>query len=250
MRSHRHAHFQRRGIDGFHVRALLEEHLRLRRVGRHHAVAHKAVAIANQHGLLADELAHGHAGGERPVAGLCGADVLQELHDVGRGEEVAAHDAGRVLQHRGDLVDVQAAGVRPEEGVRPAVLLQVAEDLLLELHDLGHGLNDRIDVRQVLVTDRRLDEPHEPLEIRLRDLALLSLRLPQRPDLLHAVVEPLLLRVLEDHGDALLREAHRDAPAHQPSAQDADLLQRRRGCRDAGDLGCGPLREEQVPQCL
>mmetsp|Transcript_130661 Transcript_130661/g.419034 ORF Transcript_130661/g.419034 Transcript_130661/m.419034 type:complete len:676 (+) Transcript_130661:390-2417(+) len=245
---HGHAEALGHPIDLLDGGAVLEELLGLGGVRREHAVAHKTVAIADQDGLLANHLTHGHAGGDRLLAGFGRLHVLQELHHVGRREEVRAHASARILELGGDLVDVQTAGVRADEGVRLRALVQGLKDFLLQGHDLGNGLNDDVAIHEVVVVERRLDEPHVALGLLLRQAPALDLAHPDGGDVLHAAVQPLLLGILEDDRDTLLDEADGDAAAHEPGANDADLLDGRRLRRQSRDLVGHALREEEVPQ--
>mmetsp|Transcript_99703 Transcript_99703/g.259924 ORF Transcript_99703/g.259924 Transcript_99703/m.259924 type:complete len:478 (+) Transcript_99703:1219-2652(+) len=181
---------------------------------------------------------------------MFGSDVLEQLHNVGGREEVAAHHPRGVLQHGGDVVDVEATGVGAYEGVWAHVLLHVQEHLLLEIHDLWHRLDHHVNIGEVLVLERRLDEVYQLLELVLRNLAPLRLGPPEPLDLLEPVAQPLLLGVLQHHRHALLREAHGDAAAHQPRAQDADLLDGGWLGGEARHLLGGPFREEEVLQRL
>ena len=70
----------------------------LGRVRREHAIADESRAIANEDSLLADELAHRHAGGNGLRRGLRNLDVLKELHDVRRAEEMRTLCPRRVLE--------------------------------------------------------------------------------------------------------------------------------------------------------
>mmetsp|Transcript_104411 Transcript_104411/g.300528 ORF Transcript_104411/g.300528 Transcript_104411/m.300528 type:complete len:659 (+) Transcript_104411:466-2442(+) len=247
-RTHRHAEVLRHALQLLHGSALLEERAGLRRIRRQHPIPHEAVAIADQDGLLVEQLPEGHACRDRLVAGLGRPDVLEELHHMRRREEVGAHAPARVLEHGGDVVDVQAAGVRADQGVGLRVLVQREEDLLLQVHDLRDGLDDEVAILELTVVQRGLDLRQILLGLRLRQATALHLAHPNARDRLHARIEPFLLRVLQHHLHALLHTTDRDAAAHQPGAQDSHLLQRSRRRLQAGDLRGHALREEEVPQ--
>jgi hypothetical protein len=57
---------------------------------------------------------------------------------------VHADDALGVLGRDGDLGDRQRRGVRREDRVGGDDLVEPAEDLLLEVQVLGHGLDDEL----------------------------------------------------------------------------------------------------------
>ena len=81
---------------------------------------------------------------------LGGAHDLEQLHHVGRREEVQAdHVCGRLVT-RGDLVDVERRGVGGEDRAGLADAVELGEDLLLDVHVLEHGLDDEVAVGEVL----------------------------------------------------------------------------------------------------
>mmetsp|Transcript_11728 Transcript_11728/g.31658 ORF Transcript_11728/g.31658 Transcript_11728/m.31658 type:complete len:292 (-) Transcript_11728:681-1556(-) len=220
----------------------------LRGIGREHAVPDEAVAVADQDGLLAEELAERHAGRDRLLARLGRSDVLEQLHHVGGREKVRPHAAAWVPEGRGNVINVQATRVRAYERVWLCVPVQSLEDFLLQGHDLGHRLDDNVAVRKVLVGQGRLDKSHVLLGLRLGQAASLDLTTPGANYILHARVEPLLLGVLEDNRKALLSAADRNPTAHQASTEDADLSNRSRWRLDARDLARHALGEEEVAQ--
>jgi hypothetical protein len=76
---------------------------------------------------------------------LARAHDLQQLHDVGRREEVQADHAF------GTLVEAAISSMsRPEvlvARIAPGLaIVQLAEDLLLDLHQLEHRLDDQVAV--------------------------------------------------------------------------------------------------------
>mmetsp|Transcript_48779 Transcript_48779/g.130929 ORF Transcript_48779/g.130929 Transcript_48779/m.130929 type:complete len:400 (-) Transcript_48779:383-1582(-) len=157
-RSHGHAELFGNTLHLLDRGTLLDNLLGFRSVGSDHAVADEAIAIADEHGLLAQQLAHGHACSDGLFAGLCSAHILEKLHDVGWREKVRAHAPGGVLECGGDFVDIEAACVRANQSARLRVLVQFQEHLLLQGHDLGDGLNDEIAVGEVLKLEGWLDE--------------------------------------------------------------------------------------------
>lgn len=79
---------------------------------------------------------------EDVVGGDDGADDLDELLHRGGVEEVHADDALGVLRRDGDLGDRQGRGVRREDRVGGDHLVDLAEQFLLEVQVLRHGLDD------------------------------------------------------------------------------------------------------------
>jgi hypothetical protein len=77
------------------------------------------VADADHHRHLADLLGEVEHRGEHIGACLPAAHDLQQLHDIGRREEMHAEHILRSRRCRGDLVDVEIGGVAGEDRARP-----------------------------------------------------------------------------------------------------------------------------------
>src|SRR5690606_12769206 len=104
----------------------------------------------------------GHALEHRRVR-LLAADDLEEVHvahgveEVGDAEALAERGAA-ALQH---VLDLEAGGVRGDDGARLDELLQLGEELLLGLELLDDDLDDPVALlypREVLVDAAGLDE--------------------------------------------------------------------------------------------
>src|SRR5881409_1265422 len=130
-------------------RALENEPLRLLAALVEHAVADEAIADADQHRDLADAPADAHRRRDHGLRRLGAAHDLEELHDVGGGEEVHADDALRPRGRPRDLVDVERRGVGGEHRVGLADLVELREDVFFN----RHLLEDRLD-HDVGVGDR------------------------------------------------------------------------------------------------
>jgi hypothetical protein len=83
-----------------------------------HAVADEAVADARPARRPCRSSWRSASRGEHGSGGLVAAHDFQQLHDVGRREEVHADHASGTLGRRGDLVDVQRRGVGGEDRAR------------------------------------------------------------------------------------------------------------------------------------
>src|SRR5690606_19014322 len=90
-----------------------------------HAVADEAGADAGEGRDLADLLGQIHRRGDDFIRRVFGADDFEQLHHVGRREEVQAYDVLRTLGDRGDLVDVEVGGVGGEDGAGLRDLVEV-----------------------------------------------------------------------------------------------------------------------------
>jgi hypothetical protein len=112
-----------------------------------------------------------------------------------------------------------------------SISVKLGEDRLLDLHALGDGLDDEVDVAEGRVLGRALDQADDAIDLRrgllLGQLALLdqAADLPGRDvaGLGQAGVDELLLDVLEHDGDAGRGDRLRDLPAHRPGADDGGL---------------------------
>ena len=104
-------------------------------------VADRHVDLAQPRGQRLDVLDDGRLGDD-------GAHDLDQLHDRRRVEEVHPDDLARPPGDHRELGDRQARGVGRQDRVRRADLVQLREDLGLELHALGHGLDDQLGARR------------------------------------------------------------------------------------------------------
>lgn len=120
------------------------------------AVGQEARRVGRHRGDLAHALAESDGGLEGLLAGLQAADDLDALLHRHGVHEVRGDDAGRGRGvggirggGRGDLGDGDGGRVGGEDGVRGADLGELAEDVELELGDLGDGLDDEVDRREI-----------------------------------------------------------------------------------------------------
>ena len=87
-------------------------------------------------GDLLDLLGELHRGHQHVGRRLRAAHDLQQLHHVGRREEVHADHVAGPRDARRDLVDVEVGGVGGEDRARLGDLVEPAEHLLLHVHIL------------------------------------------------------------------------------------------------------------------
>ncbi len=95
-----------------------------------------------------------HAGRQHIVRRLFRAHDFQQLHDVGRTEEVQTDDILRSLRRCRDRVDVLVGGVRCEDRARLTRLIEAREDRLLELGILEYRFDDEIGIGQRRIVGR------------------------------------------------------------------------------------------------
>ena len=181
--------------------------------------------------LLLDRLGEVVGGGGGLARGVLADDHLDQRHHRGRVEEVEADDlvgAQRRFPHLGDR---ERGGVRGEDRVPRRGGVELAEDRLLDLHLLGHRLDDEVDVGEVLVAGRAGDQPHhlgEPgVGLLLGQLLLLDqaaeLALGHRARLLDGGVDELLVDVLDYDGDVGGGDRLGDLASHGAAADDGGL---------------------------
>ena len=108
--------------------------------------------------------------------------------------------------------------MRPADGVQPG------EGLVLEGLVLRDRLDDEIAVLEVLELDRALDPPERLVLGASLHLRLGHLRLQALADTRETLVEETLIGFDHDGGEPRLCRDLRDAGAHEPAADDADLL--------------------------
>ncbi len=154
----------------------------------------------------------------------------------------------RPLRGCGDLVDVEVGGVGRQDRAGLADRVELAEDLLLDRHQLEHGLDDEVAILQVAELQRAGQKPHPLLDVLLAHAAFLGRRLVVLADGLEAALQRLGLGLDHRHRQAGVEEVHGDAAAHRAGADDADALHRQglRILRHVGDAGGLPLGEEHV----
>ncbi len=246
--AHRHAEIDMDLVDLLRRGAFHQQLHRLDLARHQHAVADEAVADARDHRDLPDLLRQRHDGREHVVGGLRAADDLEQLHHVRGREEVHAEHVARPRDARGDLVDVEVGGVGGEDRAGFGDPVELAEDLLLDVHALIDRLDDQVAVGQLGEIERRLEQPHRALDLARRDAAARGARLVVLAHRGGAAVERLLRHLDDRHRHARREEVHRDAAAHRPRTDHADAVDRaqRDILGNAVDLRCLALGEEDV----
>ena len=106
------------------------------------AVDQEARSVRRVDDALAHGLAAGARDGESARGGLGAGDHLQQCHQRRRVEEVHAHDPLGMLRGGGQGGHEQRRRVARQDAVAGDDLRQPAEQLVLELHALGGGLDD------------------------------------------------------------------------------------------------------------
>ena len=151
---------------------------------------------------------------------------------------------------RGNLVHVEIAGVGRQDRARLHDGIELAEHLLLDVHQLEHRLDHQVAIGEVRIVERAGEIAHRGVDLLLGNTALLGGILVIAADDAHAAVERVLLHLDHGDGDARGQEVHRDAAAHRARADYADLA-------DGQDLGVlgqivdllrGAFGEEHVAQ--
>src|SRR6185503_298786 len=213
-RTHREAEIGEDLVPLVGQRALQDELLGLAPALVEHAIAHEAVADADQHRHLGDAAAHAHRGGDHILGRLLAADDLEQAHHVGGAEEVHADDVVGPFRRGGDLVHVEGGGVGGEHRARLADLVDLGEDLLFDRHLLEHRLDHDVGVGDLRPVGGAGDEAHALLDVLRGEAAARGGGLV----VLAHHAEAAVVRLLGDRDhrdrDARVREVHRDAAAH------------------------------------
>ena len=95
--------------------------------------------------------------GQRLVAGLLAEDDFRQHHLLDRREEVDADELGRALRVLRKAGDRQGRGVGGEDGVFGSTASTFSITSFLTCAVLEHGLDDELDVLQVVIIGRRGD---------------------------------------------------------------------------------------------
>src|SRR3954454_21965833 len=192
------------------------------------AVDDEAGDLAAADGRLADRLREVGGGLERVLGRGLALDDLDQAHHRRRPEEVEAHDLLGTQRRVCHLGDREAGGVGGEDRVAGRGGIEVGEDLLLDVHPLGNGLDHEVDITEFVVGGRSRDPPEDLADLLvgllLGALLLLDLRtgldLRDLFGLLKALVDELLVDVLEDYGYARGADDLGDLSAHRPRSDD------------------------------
>ena len=159
-----------------------------------------------------------------------------------------AHDVLRARSDGGDLVDVEIRRVGREDRAGFADRVELGEDLLLHVHVLENRLDDEVAIGERVQFQGRRQRAHRLPHLFGGHAALGGGRLVVLEHDARAAVERILLRLDDDDRDARRQEVHRDAAAHRPRADNADLgdLAWLHVLGDAFDLRRLALGEEEI----
>ncbi|MPM82733.1 hypothetical protein SDC9_129795 [bioreactor metagenome] len=143
-RAHREAECLHGGIDLRYRGPLFKQKSRFSPVTGQHAVSHKAFTNAHQHGDLADGHGHLHAARDDCVAGALSTHHFQQLHHIGRTEEMQADDIFGSLGRSSNLVDVQPRCIGGKNRTLFADPVEQHEHIALDSHIFENGFYDQI----------------------------------------------------------------------------------------------------------
>src|SRR4051794_19458102 len=177
---------------------------------------------------LADRLREVGRGLERVLRRRVPRNHLDQAHHRRGPEEVEADHLLRTQRGVADLGDREARRVGREDRVPGGGGIQVGEDLLLDVHSFRDRLDDEVDIAELVVGGRSGDAPQDRgdllVGLLLGDLLLLDLRsgldLRYLFGLLQALVDELLVDVLEDYGNAGRADDLGDLATHRAGSDD------------------------------
>ncbi len=227
-RADRHPELGERVVDLRHGGALFEQQIRLAHVVRDHPVGDEPETVADHHADLAELLRQRQRGRDRLLARLFAADDLQQLHHVGRAEEVVADHLARTAAGLRELVDVQRRGVRGQDAGRLRDPRQLRERRLLQIHVLEHGFDDDVGLIEAVVGGGRRDERHRARHGVGGHAALRHGRFVILADGRHAALHRGIVHVLQQHGNAGVGVGHGNAAAHRARADHGRARDRHR----------------------
>mmetsp|Transcript_156877 Transcript_156877/g.273035 ORF Transcript_156877/g.273035 Transcript_156877/m.273035 type:complete len:211 (-) Transcript_156877:202-834(-) len=148
--THAHTELHKSTVDFFRGQAQAEQLMTPGIVVNHQSVANKAPAIAYKDARLANLLAPMHHRGNGDLRGLATLHIFQQLHDICWREEMCSHDLVRAACSRCNLVNAEERCIAAQEGGRFADLVELAKDILLDVHRLKDSLHNQITISDVL----------------------------------------------------------------------------------------------------
>ena len=192
--------------------------------GAHDAVGDEHGHVGDGDELLAEALGDGLAGLDGVGRGVIGVDDLHQLHGGHGAEEVHAQELLGTQRSGGQLGDAQGGGVGDENGFGLHDGSQLGEGVLLQLHILDHGLENDVDVGQVVQVGGGLQAAQHLGLLFLGDLALGDLLVKALLDAGDALLQGGGPVVVENHVVAALESDLGDAAAHQAGAVHTNSL--------------------------
>ena len=212
-----------------------------------HPVADEAVAVSGDDADLSQLLGDRERARDRLGRGVRAAHDLEQLHHVGRAEEMRPDHVLRALRDGRDRVDVEGRSVRREERARARDAVEAAEHVLLDVHLFEHRFDHEIDVGGRLERGSVCDPRQPRVHLVLRQLALALCRRVVAGDDPARPFDGLGLQIDEGDPNPGVGAGHRDPGPHRAAA-DHRRGPHRRGRSDApvGELRGLALGEEQV----
>ncbi len=215
-----------------------------------HAVADEAVAVAHQNADFLDALGQRHGCGFDFIRGLFAADDLQQLHDVGRAEEMQADHIFRAFGRGGNLVNVQGRRVGGQDCTRLTLLVQLAEDALFDIHPLEYGFDHQVHIGEIVIGERAVDQAHALFHLLHGQAAFFGGVFVVATDDGKTLVQGFLLHFRNGDRNANVGEVHGDTATHGACANNANGFDLPYRCvlGQPGNLGNFTLGKERVDQ--
>src|SRR5215471_1471443 len=189
----------------------------------------KADAVVDDDHRLALLPSHVDTGGDHPVRRLRRGDDLQQRHLWNWAEVVHSDHVLRPLCPFRDLGDRQRRGIRGEDAIIPGDRLHVAQHVLLEAQVLEDRLDDQVRVAKALQIGAAGDQGHLRRCLASGDRTLLYPLVQNAAHGFECAADARVVLLLDPNRNAHVRRSHvRNAAAHQPAAENADLLYRPR----------------------
>ena len=193
------------------------------RYGNKQQVGDETGPVPARDGRLAETLGEPTSRLEDVLLRGDGMDELDELHHLGRVEEVEPDHARRTFRGDGHVDDRQRRGVGRKDGLLAEDPVEGLEDFLLQLEVLGHSLEDELAIAEVGEFGGGRDASEELIGLGLLHLAALDRPADAVLDALQPGGDGLVRYLVEDDVEPGLRTDLADAGTHGPAPHDSNL---------------------------
>ena len=211
----------------------------------------ETAGVGNDNRNLADCNSEVQRSGEDCRIGVVAGDDLNQLHLVHRGEEVQADEVLLTLDVGSQLGDRKGGGVGAQDAGLRNCSLDLGVNLVLEVGVLEDGLDDQVDIGQIVVGLGRLDAVQQCCGLLLSGATALESLGLQALGVGLAALGVLQGNVLQDNFHASLCTHVCNTCAHHAGADNGNLLElalRVRGAVSLQRTGAAALSVVEVEE--
>ncbi len=198
------------------------------------AIADETIADPGAHRHLAQALGQFESGGHHIGGDLARHHDFQQLHHIGRREEMQADHVRRTGDAGGNRVDVEVGRVGRQHGTGFANAVQFGEDGLLHRQIFEDGFDHHIGGGQVFITGAALQARQYGVAGFLRETALGHLGVVNFFHMAASACERFVVTFNHGHRQTGIEHRHGNARTHGAAADHTDLF-------DAARLGVAGL---------